>query len=506
MPFLLALDVGTTSVKAGLFTPDGTCLATALKEYALISNSNEQAELEPYTYWQAAIETIRQVVAQANVDVAQVAGLGVSSQGETTIALDAEGNPLRNAMVWLDNRATGQAEKLKSVLGAEVYERTGIPDVVATWPACKALWIKENEPQIFSRVAKFVLVQDYLVQRMTGRFVSDGSISCTSLFYDIIKHEWWLKALLAVGIDTSQLPELLPVGSVAGNLTPDAAAELGLTTHTKVVLGGMDQSVGAIGAGNIGAGVISETTGAALAIQASIHLPMIDKTKQTPVYVHSVPDEYLFVPVCPTAGMAFKWFKDQFGGEETAQAAREGTNAYELLNRLAESVAPGSDGLVMLPHLMGAFSPEINPAARGVFSGFTLHHGRGHFVRAIQEGVAFMLRRNLELIEGSGVEVKEVRTSGGGSRGKLWNHIKADVCNRPFVTLVNEDTALVGDAILVGVACGIFASAAQGVEAMVRLHEKITPGKNIAVYEAAYQRYCELDSCLAGYFKRNYSS
>ena len=506
MTFLLALDVGTTSVKAGMFQPDGRCLATALQEYALLSNSPEQAELEPMTYWKAATETIRQVVAQANVDVTQVVGLAVSSQGETTIALDAEGNPLRNALVWLDNRATRQAEKLKGILGEEVYERTGIPDVVATWPACKVLWIKENEPELFARIAKFVLVQDYLVYRLSGRYVTDGSISCTSLFYDIISHDWWPEALQAVGIDAIYLPELLPVGSVAGNLTPEAAAELGLTTQTKVVLGGMDQAVGAIGAGNFDPGVISETTGAALAIQVSIHEPMIDKTKHTPVYVHSVPDEYLFVPVCPTAGMAFKWFKDQFGGVETAQAAREGTNPYELLNRLAESIPPGSDGLVMLPHLMGAFSPEINPAARGVFSGFTLHHGRGHFVRAIQEGVAFMLRRNLELIVFSGTEINEVRTTGGGSRGKLWNQIKADVCNLPFVTLLNEDTALVGDAILAGVACGVFDSASKGVEAMVRVNEKITPGKNVAAYEAAYQRYCELDGSLADYFKRNYSS
>jgi sugar (pentulose or hexulose) kinase len=339
---------------------------------------------------------------------------------------------------------------------------------------------------------------------MSGHFVTDGSISCTTLFYDIIRHEWWPKALQAIGIDTDKLPKLLPVGSMVGNLTPFAAAELGLTTQTKVVLGGMDQAVGAIGAGNIGVGVISETTGSALTIQASINDPMIDKTKQTPVYVHSVPNEYLFVPVCPTAGMAFKWFKDQFGGEESTRAEIEQKSAYELLNRLAENVPPGSDGLVMLPHLMGAFSPESNPAARGVFCGFTLHHGRGHFVRAIQEGVAFMLRRNLELIEKSGVEIKEIRTTGGGSRGNLWNQIKADVCNRPFVTLINEDTALVGDAILAGVACGIFASIAEGVKAMVSLQQKILPGENVTVYEKAYQRYCELDITMANYFRQNY--
>lgn len=504
MKLLLALDVGTTSVKAGLFRADGVCLGTALEEYVLISKSADQAELDPETYWQAACKTIKQVVAQAKIDPANVAGLAVSSQGETTIALDALGNPLRNALVWLDNRAGAQSEKLKALLGAEVYERTGIPDVVATWPACKILWIKENEPQVFAGAAKFVLVQDFLVQRLCGNYVTDGSISCTTLFYDITAHDWWPKAVQAVGINLHQLPQLLPVGASAGTLTSRAAAELGLSTHTQVVLGGMDQAVGAIGAGNIGAGVISETTGAALAIQASITDPMVDKTKQTPVYVHSVPDEYLFVPVCPTAGMAFKWFKDQFCGEEIARAEQEGTSVYELLNRLAESVPAGSDGLVMLPHLMGAFSPESNPAAKGVFSGFTLHHGRGHFIRAIQEGVAFMLRRNLELIESSGVEIKEVRTTGGGSRGKLWNQIKADVCNRPFVTLENEDTALVGDAILAGVACGVYASVKEGVEAMVRLQERVFPGENVKAYEKAYQRYCGLDISLADYFKQNY--
>ncbi len=504
MNYLLALDVGTTSVKVGLFQPDGRCLAIALQEYTLISNSVEQAELDPNTYWTAASKSIREVIMQAKVDPASVSGLAVSSQGETTIVVDSEGKPLRNALVWLDNRAVQQAEKIKTTLGDNVYETTGIPEVIATWPACKVLWIKENEPQVFAKAARFLLVQDFLVHRLCGNFVTDGSISCTTLYYDIIAHAWWPKALEAMGIDDSQLPDLLPVGAVAGNLTPAAAAELGLMVQTKVILGGMDQAVGAIGAGNIGVGVISETTGAALAIQASISEPMIDKTKQTPVYVHSVPNEYLFVPVCPTAGMAFKWFKDNFGTGETAQAAIEQSSAYEILNRLAEAVPAGSDGLVMLPHLMGAFSPESNPSARGVFSGFTLHHGKGHFVRAIQEGVAFMLRRNLELIEKSGVEIKEVRTTGGGSRGRLWNQIKADVCNRPFVTLENEDTALVGDAILAGVACGVFPSIVDGVEKMVSLHDCILPGDNVNAYEEAYQRYCKLDSSLADYFRKNY--
>lgn len=505
MAFLLSLDVGTTSVKAGLFQPDGRCLASDLQEYRLISNSADEAELEPLTYWQAACHTIRSVLEQSQVNPSAVVGLSVSSQGETTIVLDKNGQPLRKALVWLDNRAVNQAESLKQKLEPEVYAHTGIPDIVPTWTACKVLWIKENEPEIFEKIDKILLVQDYLIYQMTGNFVTDGSISCTTLFYDIIQHGWWPKALSAVGITADQLATLLQPGSVAGTLNAKAAGELGLTPQTRVVCGGMDQSVGAIGAGNVGTGVVSETTGAALAIQASIEDPMIDKTCRTPVYEHSVPGEYLFVPVCPTAGMTYKWFKDQFCEAETETAEKEGKNVYDLLNQLAQEVPAGSDGLLLLPHLMGAFSPESNPDARGVFCGFTLHHTRGHFVRAIQEGVAFMLRRNLELIEKSGVKISEVRSTGGGSRGILWNQIKADVCNRPLVLLENEDTGMVGDAILAGVACGVFQSIAEGVHSMVRIKHSIQPGKDVAVYERAYQRYCDLDKTLFDYFKRNYS-
>jgi sugar (pentulose or hexulose) kinase len=504
MTLLLALDAGTTSVKAGLFQSDGRCLASALQEYALISNSADEAELDPLTYWQAACQAIQSVLSKAHVDPGDVTGLAVSSQGETTITLDKFGQPLRNALVWLDNRAVSQAKYLKERLGSKVYVHTGIPDVIPTWTACKVLWIKENEPEIFEKAEKFLLVQDYLIYRLTGRYITDGSISCTSLFFDIVQHAWWDEALAAVGISENKLARVQLPGSIAGPLTEAAASELGLTPRTRVVCGGMDQSVGAIGAGNIKTGVISETTGAALTVQASIPNPTVDQSGQTPVYEHSVAGEYLFVPVCPTAGMAYKWFKDQFAQIEIVQGEKEDLNVYELLNRLAEKAPAGCDGLIMLPHLMGAYSPDINPAERGVFCGFTLHHQREHFVRAILEGVAFLLRRNLQLIERSGVVIREVRSTGGGSRGELWNQIKADVCNVPIVLLENEDTALVGDAILAGVACGIFRTITEGVDAMVSVKSHIQPGMDVAVYAKAYQRYCDLDETLSNYFRRNY--
>jgi xylulokinase len=505
MEYLLAIDAGTTSVKAGLFSPDGQCWGVSRVEYQLDTPAADRAELNPETYWQACLKAVRAVLTTSAVDPRQVRAVAVSSQGETTITLDAHGQPVYPAMVWLDNRAVEQAAFLSAQFGSQAYARAGIPEVVPTWSACKIMWLRQNEPEAFARAAKFVLVQDYLIYRLTGRFVTDGSISCTTLYYDLNLNAWWPEVLGAVGIHEEQLPELVQPGSDVGGLTDEAARLIGLTRATRVVTGGMDQSVGAIGAGNIQPGCISETTGAALAIQATISDPKIDPNRVVPVYYHSTPGKYLFVPVCPTAGMAFKWFRDAFFADEIKLAAVQGADAYDLLTHMAQDVPAGSDGLVMLPHLMGAFSPEPNQAARGSFTGFTLRHTRGHFVRALLEGVGFMLMRNLEMIERTGIPIREIRSTGGGARSGLWNQIKADICGRPVVTLANEETGLLGDAILAGVSIGIFPSIQAGCDAMVAVKDRILPDENAGAYAAAYRRYCDLDRLLSDYYKRSYS-
>lgn len=501
MDALLGIDAGTTSVKAGLFLPDGRCLAIARQEYQLDSAAPDRAQLDPEIYWQACVHTVRSALAQAGIPPEQVRAAAISSQGETTITLDQHGQVIYPAIVWLDNRATEQAAWLAGRFGAEVYSRTGIPEIVATWPACKILWLRQNEAQVFARAAKFLLVQDYLIYRLTGRIVTDGSISCTTLNYDLAQNAWWPELQEAIGIRREQLPELVQPGTGVGYLTAWAAGELGLTPQTLIVAGGMDQSVGAIGAGNIQPGCVSETTGAALAIQATIADPRIDRSQTVPVYTHSAPGQYLFVPVCPTAGMAFKWLRDTFFQDEIRAAAQDNSDPYDRLTQLAEAVPPGADGLVLLPHLMGAFSPQPNLRARGSFTGFTLSHTRGHFVRALLEGVAFMLQQNLETIERAGIQVQEIRSTGGGARSKLWKQIKANVCNRPIVTLVNEETGVLGDAILAGVACGAFPSIAAGCDAMVAVREVTHPDDQAAEYQAPYARYLALDRQLFDYFK-----
>jgi len=502
MTLLLGLDVGTTSVKAGLFDASGRRLAAGAREYRIHHPLPDRAELDPETYWSASVAAIRQALEEADADRRELAAIAVSSQGETVIAVDAAGRPLGPALVWLDNRAVAEARELSERFAdADVYDRTGVPSVNPTWTASKLLWWRHNESELFARAHRFLLVEDFILHRLSGRFVTDGGIHCTSLLYDIRDHGWWPAMLDAVGVEPARLPELVRPGSVVGNLSAAAADALGLPSGVLVVAGGMDQGVGAVGVGNIDAGAVSESTGGALTLQASVDRHGRDATRQTPVYVHSAPDRYLYCPVCPTGGMALTWFRDEFGGEEVARAARDGLSAYDLLTELAAQAPPGAEGLTMLPHLMGAFSPEYDPEACGVFYGFTLHHGKPHFVRAVLEAVAFMLRRNLELLAGAGAASSEIRSHGGGARSALWNQIKADVCGLPVVTLQGEDAAVRGDAMLAGAATGTYPSLAAACEAMVVVGRRYEPDPATrALYDAAYGRYGRLFDALRPIF------
>lgn len=498
MSLFVGLDVGTTSVKAGLFDASGRVLAVAGQEYRLDHPGPDRAELDPDVYWGASRVAIGQVLAAAGVDRTGVSAIAVSSQGESVTAVDSRGRPLAKTLVWLDNRAVAEAREIGERFDDEtVYQVTGVPSIVPTWTACKILWWRRHEPDVFARARCFLLVEDLLLYRLTGRLVTEGGVACTSLLYDIVNRGWWEPMLETVGIGPEQLPELVQPGETVGSVVPAVADELGVPRTTLVVAGGMDQAAGAVGVGNLRPGIVSESTGAALTLQVSIERHGCDPSRRTPVYVHSVPGRYLYCPVCPTGGMALTWFRDRFGEEEVSRAEREGSSAYGLLTEAAARVDPGADGLVMLPHLMGAFSPEYEPDARGAFYGFTLHHGKAHFVRAILEAIGFMLRRNIELLAVAGAEANEIRSHGGGARSPLWNQIKADACDLPVVTLDGDDAAIRGDAMLAGVAVGVYPDLETASATMVAVKHRYSPDAAAhRAYDVAYARYQQLFEAL----------
>lgn len=500
----LGIDAGTTALKAGLYDEKGRALAIASEEYRLITPGTAQAELDPETYWQACINTVRRVLAESNAPREDILALGVSSQGETVIAVDRHGHALRRAIVWLDNRASAQAERLAANFDtAAVYEITGVPEIIATWTACKLLWLEEHEPALYQAAHKFLLVQDYLLYRLTGRFATDGSVACTTMLWDLRQRGWWDEMLAFLKLSDSRLAEPLAPGAVVGTLRPEAAENLGLVTKTHVVACGMDQASGAVGAGNIRPGVVSESTGGALAIQATVTSPDVDPSRRLPLYVHTLADHFLVVPVCPTGGMALKWFRDAFSSEQERASYHAGQDGYERLAHDAAQIPPGCEGLTMLPHLMGAYSPEYNAQARGVFYGFTLRHSRAHFARAVFEGVAFMLKRNLDEMAALGIPAHTVRSMGGGAKSRMWLQIKADVTGLAIETLEQQETAILGNAIIAAVAVGAFQTLDQACAAMVRVSGQIEPQPALhAAYAKAYARYCAVYDALDGLFRR----
>ena len=503
MEYILAVDLGTTAIKVILFQIDGQVISNSIQEYTLLTPTELAVELEVEKYWDAFKKGLAEVLTQAKIDSSKIKSIGISAQGETLILVGKEGEPLNNAVVWLDNRAQQEAEELVKEFGNEnTYHVTGQVEIVPTWPAAKILWFKKHKPDIYRQVAKFLLIEDYFIYRLCGKYVCEGSLICSTVYWDIIKKVWWKDMLSYLGVKEVQLPEIRESGEVVGSIQPKIARELGLSADTLVTTGALDQACGAIGVGNLVPGVISENTGAALAICATVDHPIFDKKGRMPCHYHGIPDTYM-AHTFTTGGMGLRWFRDKFCSLEIDISSFIKIDSYNLLDQEAAQVPPGCNGLVMLPHLQGAMAPESNPKAKGVFYGFTLHHGKAHFIRSIMEAIAFAVQRNIDVLEDLGIKVDEIRSLGGGSRSLLWSQIKADVTQRSVYIMENEEAACLGAAMLAGVATGIYPNLKVATKKMVSIKKQVKPNKaNMDTYKQGYKRYTSLYNSLIDMFKK----
>ncbi len=502
MEYILGVDLGTTALKCALHDLNGKVIAISTQEYQLITPDALSVEVEPETYWQAFKEAIASVVKDSKLDPESIRSLGISAQGETLLFLNGNGKPLRRAIVWLDNRAQKEAEALNNAFDQHhIYEVTGQVKIVPTWPASKILWVRKHEPEIFDQTEKLLLIEDYFIYRLTGEYVCEGSLVTSTCYWNFQTKEWWKEMLEELEITPEQLPECLESGVPVGRIRPEVAEDLGLSPKLTVCTGALDQACGAIGVGNTRPGVFSENTGAALAICATVNQPVLDPNNQMPCHYHGIPDLYM-LHTFTSGGIVLRWFRDEFAKAEQAVASYTGLDAYDLLGKAAAKTPPGSDGLVMLPHLQGAMAPEANPQAMGVFYGFTMHHNRGHFVRSIMEAIGFIVRRNIEVIEKLQVPVKEIRALGGGARSEIWKQIEADITNRPVSITKNEEAATLGAAILAGKAVGVFSSVEEAAEQMVQIKKTFEPNAdNLKIYNDRYETYKELYDSLCPLFK-----
>ncbi|HXD09642.1 MAG TPA: FGGY family carbohydrate kinase [Anaerolineales bacterium] len=502
MPSILAFDLGTTALKCALHDLDGNVLAKAAEEYQLITPNADSVEMEVETYWRAFKTVVAKVLKESGINPAEIRALGVSAQGETLILVDRDGKPLRPAIVWLDNRAQKEADRLSDAFGhRSAFEITGQVKLVPTWPASKILWLRHNEPEIFEQTGKFLLIEDYFIYRLTGEYVCEGSLVTSTCYWNFQTQTWWPEMLQALDVSEQQLPQYRESGEPVGKLRREVAAELGLSPDTVACTGALDQACGAIGVGNIKPGIFSENTGAALAICATVNQPILDPGNQMPCHYHGIPGLYM-LHTFTSGGIVMRWFRDEFAAMEMEVGRSSGVDAYDLMGLEASRVVPGCEGLVMLPHLQGAMAPEANPKASGVFYGFTLRHGRSHFIRAIMEAIGFIVRRNIEVIEGLGVAVNEVRALGGGARSRIWKQMEADIIGRPVLTTTNEEAATLGAAILAGKAVGLYSSVEEAAGQMIQIKERFEPASsNRATYDETFGTYLKLYDALCPLFE-----
>jgi len=466
----LGIDIGTTSLKAAVFDAEGRRLGLRSVDYTLDTDQvSGFIEFDADEY----IKMCKNVISELEVECGKIDAVSVDTQGETLILADGDGHALCPAVVWLDNRAVAEAEEIKAHFGNKrVYEITGQPEITAGWPASKLLWFKRNRPDVWERTEKIFMLEDWVLYNLSGEFVTEPTIQSSTIYFDITKGDWWGEMLDFIGVDEKKLPRIVP-----------SAVTVGDYNGIKVVSGALDQIAGTIGAGVTDSSKISEMTGTIMAICVmSDKIPPYDPDSIIPCHVHAIDGKFCLILWSSTAGMALKWFKNNFAENYS----------FAELDKLAAECGAGADGLTMLPYFCGSTMPKYNPEATATFSGINLGHTRAHFARAIMEAVAFTLKQNLEYVGDEGIE--EIRITGGGASSKLWSQIKADVTDKRLRTVSEAETACLGTAILAAVGVGAFESVSAAADSIVKPKAEYSPSGDD--YSAAYERYCKLDKIL----------
>jgi xylulokinase len=478
----LTFDLGTTALKTALISGGGELLAVHTIEYTPRAPRPDWAEMAPEVYWQAAVEGTRAVFSQTRVDSSSLAGIGFSSQGQTFVPIDRAGCPLYDAIVWMDNRAQEIADAWEaSWLSRERYRRiSGFPWLLAALTVFKVAWLGRHAPEAH-RAWKFLCLPDYLIYRMTGETATDYVTAVVNGFFNLETRTWEPQLLEAAGITREQLPTVLSPGTVAGKLRSEAAAQLGLPSGVPISVGAHDQLVGAVGAGNVRPGVVTETTGTSLAVIATT--PALLDDRRIMVGNHAVPGLSYAMSFALTSAIVLKWLRDLCAPEQ----------AYGEFLLGVESIPPGCEGLCVLPHFLGTSMPPFNPHVRGAFVGLTLGHTRGHLARAIMEACACLLKECVDPVTDHGIPLRSVRSLGGAARSDIWLQMKADLLGIPVERPACADAASLGAAMLSAVGTGRFSSITEASEAWYRPARVFEPDlTRFEIYREVYARYLDL--------------
>ena len=491
MSLVLGLDVSTTATKAVLMDAEGEVKAVGASEYGYETPRPLWSEQDPALWWDATVEATRAALEQAGVDGGAVAAVGLTGQMHGLVALDARDEVLRPAILWNDQRTGAECDLMRELVGRERLIAVTGNDALTGFTAPKLLWVRRNEPEIWSKLAHILLPKDLVRLRLTGDHAVDRADGAGTILFDLAARDWSPEILDALGIDPAWLPDTYEGPDITGAVSEDAAALTGLRPGTPVVAGGGDQAAAAVGVGSVEPGISSLSLGTSGVVFATTEGPAVEPEGRLHAFCHSLPGRWHLMGVMLSAAGSLRWYRD---------ALAPGVGFDELVDEAA-GAPPGSDGLLFLPYLTGERTPHPDPLARGAFVGLTVNHNRAHLTRAVLEGVAFGLRDSLELMRGVGLAAStEIRATGGGSRSELWRRILADALGTRIATTSTTEGAAQGAATLAGVGAGWFASVEVACRATVRIGDPTDPSTDADTYAEAYLRYGELYPALAPIF------
>ena len=503
-PYVIGCDVGSQGTNAALYAADGELVASAYEAYDLSFPHPGWAEQDP-DLWTAAVEkTCRMLVDACPDGPSAIRGLSFGSQLDGMVVCDAKGRRLRPALIWMDRRSEAQAAALaERISPGDFYRATGA-NLDSSHAVFKALWVRDEEPEVWREAASLQSPGTYVLRHATGVVAIDPSNASSLALLDPRTKTWSTEALDATGIDPAMLPELGDATHAIGAVTAGFAEASGLAPDTMVTIGCGDEMAATLGAGVFEPGEVCDVVGTAEPVCAASAEPREDPTMLVECHPHADPDAWLLENPGFVSGGNLRWWRDQFALEERRNEEKGLGDAYDQLSEEASQIAAGSDGVVFLPAMQGAMAPEWNGAARGVFYGLTLAHTRDHMTRAILEGSAFALRDILEAMKAAGLDVRRLTIVGGGAKGPLWRQIKADVTGLPVRVPESVETTATGAAILAAVGSGVHASVAEAVDAFVAFrpeeHEPDPAARE--VYDEAYRRYRELYFALVPVFEK----
>lgn len=490
----LGVDLGGSSSKATLLDSTGTVRATSSKEYPSYSPEPGWLEQDADDLYEAVIYNIKNCIDKAGIDGSGIKALAIDAATHMAVLCGSDGKPLRRFIHWSDARSGKQVQFLKDNY-AELLKKCSVNSVSPAWSLPQLMWLRENEPEVIKNTKRVYFAKDYVRSRITGDFCTDSIEAMGAMFANDFTGEWDEELCRLAGLELGMLPEIKDPSDIAGYVNEETAALTGLKAGTPVLVGTTDTALEVYASGAVaeGCATVKLATAGRICPITRAAIP----SHQFFNYRHIVPGMWYPGTGTRSCAASYKWYRDVFGPFEAMEAGKLDMSAYDVLNRAAEAVPPGSEKLYFHPYLLGEMTPYFDDKLRASFTGVAMHHTKGHFTRAVMEGISYSMRDCLEEIKAQNIEVNEYRIIGGGAKGRLWRQILADVLATPLTVTMDNDSSL-GSAMLAGVAMGIFADFAESVDKCVVVSAQVTPiPENVEIYDRGFKNYRMIQKALA---------